>query len=218
MLRQAHDELVAQGYLRDVRTDGARANITVTYDFASLDDPDPALVRLLVEAGVGAPQANKLARERADRIEDVVAYVRGEQNARPRAIRKPGALIFDMLTHPEKYVLPEHAEPQGAVQVRAKDDQIRRSEEEAVLQAEAQARELLAQTPQEQWRQARPTLKILLAKHLPGPAWEAFERACLDGRLLAGHVVNEFTAAQVNLTLQPYIEQLRAKLRDQQDT
>lgn len=212
-LSEAHEELAAQGYLRDVRVGGSRATTELTYDFASLDDPDPALVRLLVESGVAAPAAHKLAKEKSDRVEEVVRYVRDIMREKPGSVRKPGGLINDMLQRPEKYVLdarPLAADPEARrEESRAR---IRAAEDEAQQRTEHERRELLAAPPQVQWERTRRSLKLLLGKQLPGTQWDALERACLSGQVHAGALLQDLSAAQARLELQAFVDDLRDTL------
>ncbi|WP_221091401.1 replication initiator protein A [Deinococcus aquaedulcis] len=213
-LNEAHEELVAQGYLRDVRVAGTRATTTLTYVFASLDDPDPALVRLLVDSGVAAPAANKLAKEKGDRVEEVVRYVQATMREKPGSVRKPGGLINDMLQRPEKYVLsaprPDHNPEEGREKSRAR---IQAAEIEAQRRTELERLELLAASSQTQWERTRRPLKLLLSKQLSAAQWDALERACQTGQLQAGSLLHELSAAQARLELQAFVDRLRDTLR-----
>ncbi|WP_102125927.1 replication initiator protein A [Deinococcus planocerae] len=212
-LNEAHEELAAQGYLRDVRVSGARVNTALTYVFASLDDPDPALVRLLVDSGVAAQAANKLAKEKGDRVEEVVRYVQRVMREKPGSVRKPGGLVYDMLQNPDKYVLDAPARVadtgQRCEESRAR---VRAAEEEAQQRTEQERRELLAAPPEVQWERTRRSLKMQLGKQLPGEQWNALERACLSGRVLAGALLQDLSAAQARLELQAFVDHLRDDL------
>lgn len=209
-LGEAHDELVAQGYLRDVTTSGARGTMALRYEFASPDDPDPTLVRLLVANGVAAPAANKLAKTYESRVEDVVRHVQYQRSIGKKP-RNPGGLIRDMLVQPEKYVLdpgPEPVETRDGTQER-----LLAAERSAQLHIDAQRHELLSLPPAAQWQKSRGALKLQLGKQLPGPLWEALERACQRGEIEAGVLVQDLSVALARLELQQFVDNLRERLR-----
>jgi len=209
-LGEAHEELAAQGYLRDVRGAGSRASAALTYDFASLDDPDPALVRLLVDSGVAAQAANKLAKEKGERVEEVVQYVQQVMREKPGSVRKPGGLINDMLQHPDKYVLNNASgAPKARPQQEDHQAQIRAAEAVAEQRTELERRELEAASSEVQWERTRRSLRMLLGKQLPSAQWDALERACLEGRIQPAVLLRDLSTAQARLELQGYVNNLR---------
>lgn len=213
-LNEAHQELVAQGYLRDVRLTGARASTVLTYEFANPDDPDPALVQLMVAHGVAAPAANKLAKEHEGRVDEAVKYVQEQMLLRPGKVRNPGGLIRDVLEHPEKYEIMSSSGTRPAPGPSREDIQarLRVTEDEAQRHAEAQQRELMTLPAEVQWERSRRALKLQMGKQLSPPLWDVLERACLRGDILAGELLRDLSVALARLELQQFIDDLRDRL------
>lgn len=211
---EAHEELVEQRYLREVKISGKPRERLLTYIFAGQDDPDPALVRLLCARGVSSVMANKLAREAPDRVEEALAFVEF-QRRQPSGVKRESALIVDYLTKPGKYVWEP---PQKATVVREdvwaerSRQQTTAAEDEAARQAEQENQALLASPPEVQWTAAQATLKVWLKNHLTARESARLEQACRAGEILAAQLCKDLVAANMSLNLQTYIEDLRRRL------
>ncbi|WP_027483342.1 replication initiator protein A [Deinococcus pimensis] len=216
-LGEAHDELVEQRYLRDVRVTGTRSEPLLTYVFAGKDDPDPALVRLLRARGVSSQMANKLARETPDRVEEAIKFVE-YQKRQPSGVKREAAVIVDYLTHPGKYLWeqPEVIKPaDDDIRVERSRQRVLAEEDAAAREAERAAEELLAAPPEVQWRSVQASLKVMLKMpgHLTTREWERLEQLCLRGERSAVRLRRELAAASASMSLQSYIEELRSDLR-----
>lgn len=212
-LSEAHDELISINYLRDVSSSGSRKGLSLQYEFFNPDDPDPALLRLLVTNGVASQVANKLAKTYESRIEDAVHFVLNEKS-RGNKIKSTAAMIVDVLQQPDKYVIPE---ARTTISVVSPDNQSRDRlaavEKAAQAQADAERHELLNLPPPLQWEKVRRSLKLQLGKQLPGSLWDSLERACQQGEIHAGKLAQDLSIAQARLELQKFIDELRDRLK-----
>lgn len=115
VLQPAHDELRERGILLDVELKGRGKAQELTYVFASTDRlPDPELLRALTKRGMYPAVAGKYLTEHPDPVPVQLAIRRFD--AYPGRKQNSGALLRDMLVHPERYaeVLPL---PQSTSQV-----------------------------------------------------------------------------------------------------
>lgn len=215
-LEEAHQELIAQGYLESVETGGGRGTAQITYRFRTEDTPDPALVQALREAGVSAPRANVLAKQYPDRVEEAIAFLRLRRSTSPTPIRNPGGLIADFLEHPEKYTLPEEAVPAPHVdpdETRARQERQQEAQERAAQQQfEEEQQVLLALPPGGQWEAAEATLRTLLRRRLREGEWSALETACKTGTLSATSLVREASTHAARGALPEFVKGLRERL------
>lgn len=213
-LDAAHDELCAAGYLADIHIEGRGQNQHLEYVFRQESDPDPALVRLLRENRVGAPQAVQLATEFPQRIETAVAYY--EQLKRQgKVMRNPPGFIADIITNPEKYefpsglgVTPSEEGGQGTLKARIADSELQAQQEH-----EARLAALLTLPPEQQWKQVGPTLLLLLKKSLAADEKRLLEAYCCSGELQAARLSHEATRAGAALDLQSFADDLKTRLR-----
>lgn len=114
VLEPAHEELIANHYLQDIRVTGRGQGTQLEYIYMTEADPDPALVRLLREQGVGGPRAVQLARDHAERIHEAVEFLQYRRTAGGTPIRIAGGLLSDFLVNREKYeFVPGFLVPQG---------------------------------------------------------------------------------------------------------
>ncbi|WP_084474841.1 replication initiator protein A [Deinococcus pimensis] len=215
-LCEAHEELVAQRYLAEVRIEGSRRNTSITYVFSAHQQADPHLVRLLISVGVAAPQANKLACEAPERVEDVVDYVKRQVVRRPDQLRSPAGLVVDMLNHPDKYVLEDRFSAistsggQASVRNTTLVDLAERAAAEA---AERERVKLSGLRPHEQWEHVRSSLKVLIGKRLRQNDWARMEDACCQGVLNALEIKHEYISAQAQQKTESYMEELLSRLQ-----
>lgn len=219
-LEEAHQELIAQGYLEGVETGGGRGATQITYRFRTQDTPDPALVQALREAGVSAPRANVLAKQYPDRVEEAIAFLRLRRSTSPTPIRNPGGLIADVLEHPEKYALPgdasqsaQSAPPTDAGETRVRQERQQEAQEQAAQQQfEVEQQVLLALPPGGQWEAAEATLRTLLRRRLREGEWTALETACKAGTLSATSLVREASTHAARGALPEFVGDLRGRL------
>lgn len=211
-LKEAHEELIAVHYLSDVTTNGSRSGTSLHYAFFNPDDPDPALLRLLISNGVGSQVANQLAKTHESRVEEAVRFVT-HQKAMGAKVRSSAAMIVDVLKNPEKYVFPESL---AIVSSAPSEDTTRQrlaaAERAAQTQAEAEREELLNLSPPLQWERARRSLKLQIGKQLSTPLWDALERACQRGDIHAAQLVKDLSIAQARVELQQFMDDLRRQL------
>jgi plasmid replication initiation protein len=104
-LRRVNAELVAKGYLSDVTEAGRGRKMTMSYTLrlmpAAADPaPDPALVRLLLDAGIYSLPAERFVRALGEEVRDVIDRFRKAQAARP--LTDPAAYLARMLTQAVK--------------------------------------------------------------------------------------------------------------------
>jgi hypothetical protein len=105
-LEAAHEELKAVGDLTDIKVMARGQDQHLMYLFRQESEPDPALVQLLREQRISAPRAVQLATEYPQRVEQAVVYA--EQLRRQgKPPRNPPGFIADVISNPDKYVLPE---------------------------------------------------------------------------------------------------------------
>lgn len=216
-LDEAHQELIAQGYLEEVRPEGRRGQLTVTYVFRAADAPDPSLVQALREAGVSAPRANVLAKQYPDRVPGALTFLEHRRSVSTTPVRNPGGLLADYLEHPEKYVVPEGVGPTPAEEperVRERQARDRKAQEQAAQQQfEAEQQVLLSLPPEEQWAAAAPTLRTLLFRRLREGEWPELERLCREGDLSATSLVREASAYAARGQLPEFLASLRQQFR-----
>jgi len=214
-LDEAHQELIAQGYLQDVTPAGKRGQLTLTYQFRGEDAPDPSLVQALREAGVSAPRANVLAKLYAERVPTALALVRHRRETSTTPIRNPGGLIADYLEHPEKYVLPTAVPQEKDPEQIERQRRQREAQEQAVQQQfETQQQMLLTLSPEQQWESAAPTLKTLLLRRLQEGEWGQIEQLCRQGSISATGLVREASAHAARGQWTEFLITLRQRLNN----
>ncbi|GHF63600.1 plasmid replication initiation protein [Deinococcus metalli] len=210
-LAPAHDELRSIGYLADVVITGRGTAQTIRYHFAEAGAPDPALVDLLIGAGVGRTAAASLVGDHGDRVEIAVAFVRHRQ--REGGVKNPAGLVVDFLRNDGKYVLPEHlgtARP-SVTAVRAVEA-LQRAEELADQETLRERSRVAALSPSQQYDEVRPSLRLLL-KPLGKDLMEVFEERCRTGVLLALDERDQAAAAMADLRIQEHLDALRKRLQ-----
>lgn len=214
-LDAAHGELSAAGYLIDIHVQGRGQQQRLEYIFRQADDPDPTLVRLLREHRIGAPRAVQLAAQYPDRVEQAVAYFE-HLKRQGKAVRNPPGLIADIITHPEKYELPHElrrAQPMDEGNSGPPKIDLLRSEQEAHQEHEAQLAARLGLDPEQQWKAASATLLLLLKKSLSADERTLLEARCRSGELQAAQLAHDASRAAATLTLQQFVDDLKASLR-----
>lgn len=194
-LQSAHEELEANAYLEGVEFMGRGQQQEIIYHFRASDAPDRALVTLLTEQYIPRKQAEQLARAYPERVEEAVRYV--QLRRQEGKVKSPGALTSDILRNPDKYnlSLPELAPVRPAV-----DLKVVSAAEEAKADAKFrdQQQVLLSQEPPQQWEASRPTLKLLIGKHVSDRAFQELQRRCETGEISATELTRELTALSTN--------------------
>ena len=210
-LQAAHDELTAQGYLTDVEIAGRGQKTRLTYHFRKQDDPDPALVGLLLEAdfGLSLPVAQQFAAEYPDRVEKAIRFVQARRQAGHPPVRSPAGLLRRVLEDRERYQL-EEPEVEAALPDHFPPPTAQDAEWEAEQAARSQA--LLEAPPAEQWRTCRASLKLVLGSHFSAEQWKRFEQACLSGQWSAAELLQEATRAAAHLEMQEFVAGLQGAL------
>ncbi len=104
-LGAAHEELLANHYLERAVIEGRGKTAVAHYTFADVDAADPALVRLLRNAGVTVARATALAGQHPERVEEALRFLE-HRRAMQSGVRNPGGLVADFLEYPAKYDLP----------------------------------------------------------------------------------------------------------------
>lgn len=189
------------------------------YVFRKDGDPDPALVAQLMgaELNVSLPVAQELARDYPAHIERALAFVQHRRAVAGSSspVRNPVGLLRSVLKDPDRYLLtdfPESPNPNGRTQ-RTLRRQGHEREQLAVQQRfEAQKAALEQASPQEQWRDCRASLKLLLNKHLSSSQWNVLEHRCQAGQTSASALLHTASQAAANLELTQFVDDLKADL------
>ncbi|WP_102127934.1 replication initiator protein A [Deinococcus planocerae] len=215
-LEPAHEELIANNYLSDLRMTGRGQATVLEYLYVTKADPDPGLVRLLREQGVGGPRAVQLARDHADRIHEAVEFLRYRRLAGGTPIRNPGGLLADFLVNRAKYEFEPSSPTDPGIQaahasaVLERQQQAEREAERAVAaQREATSR----LPPAEQWREERGALLLMLRRVLSAEDLARLEAQAVAGTLLATDLSRRATAARARGEWNEFVEALRRRLR-----
>lgn len=201
VLEPAHEELTANGYLRDLVVSGRGQSTTLEYRFLTEADPDPALVRLLREHGVGAPRAVQLAREYPTLIPEAVAFLRHRRESGGVPVRSPGGLIADFLVNRDKYeyesTLLSDASGASTALHREKALAAQQAAEQEAERAAAEKRAtILRLSPVEQWQAEGTTLKVLLRRELTSVQHSRLEALALSGTILAAELARQANKAR----------------------
>lgn len=214
VLEPAHEELIANHYLQDIRVTGRGQGTQLEYIYMTETDPDPALVRLLREQGVGGPRAVQLARDHAERIHEAVEFLQYRRTAGGTPIRNAGGLLSDFLVNREKYeFVPGLLVPQGErVQPSLALERQREAEQQAEQAAVAKREALSRLPPAEQWREERGTLLLMLRRVLSGEELALLEAQAVAGTVLATELSSQATAARARGEWAGFIEGLRQRL------
>ncbi|MEF2279431.1 replication initiator protein A [Deinococcus sp. YIM 134068] len=215
VLEPAHEELIANHYLQDIHITGRGQNTQLEYVYMTEADPDPGLVRLLREQGVGGPRAVQLARDHADRIHEAVEFLQHRRMAGGTPIRNPGGLLSDFLVNREKYEFdPGILAPQGdrTVQSSLALERQREAERQAEQAAAAKREALSRLPPAEQWREERGALLFMLRRVLNGEELALLEAQAVAGTLLATELSGQATAARARGEWEGFVEGLRRRL------
>lgn len=215
-LTPAHEELIAAGYLQEVLLEGRGKKQTLTYRFQNDNAPDPALVEMLIGAGFARGAATEMVKVHEDRIEPAVSYARHRKEAGYQ-VRSMTGLIVDILKNPDRYVLPSTQSVNTVALTEIARLHVEQAEEQAHKEFEAQQAQLKTLTPAEQYQEAKPALNLLLKKHLSKEELKLLEQACLSGRIQAAELKDQVTLATGRLTLNQFIQDLKASLNKSQN-
>ncbi|PTA66939.1 replication initiator protein A [Deinococcus arcticus] len=210
VLQPAHDELRERGILLDVEVNGRGKAQELTYVFAPTDRlPDPDLLKALTQRGMYPAVAGKYLSEHPDPVPIHLALRRFD--AYPGKKQNAGALLRDMLIHPERYaeVVPVQAdEPRPAPAAKVLGDM-----EAATVEAQ-QIEELQALSPERQLTR----LERLLTFARVTPLLSVLDRDRLRTAVLAGQldVVTVVRLVTRDITQAPAdkAERLRSLLPD----
>ena len=213
-LSAAHDELLANNYLASVNVEGRGQAAVAHYEFMDTDGPDPALVVMLRQAGVTATRASVLASQYPERVEAALDFLAERQRVARGTVRNPGGLIADFLGHPEKYELPQEAQPDQRRKARAALSEEDRSRAEQAAQAaeEERLRALQAAPSEQQWERSRSTLHLMLRKHLSADEWRRLEMLVRRGDIDVVTLSRELVAATARTQLRERVDELRVQL------
>jgi len=211
VLGAAHEELQANNYLDSIEVEGRGSAQVLNYHFRTAGSADPSLVRLLRDVGVSAVRAEQLAAAHPKQVELAVRYV--QQRQKINQIRNPGGLVADILTNPDKYVLPEAAVAPVPVCV---SSQRRPFEEEAKAEeAYRQRHQMLLQLePQVQWEESKATLKLLLKSALSAQQFERLAERCQSGQVMAAELASDLSRAAAQNHKEEVLKDLIELLRD----
>lgn len=196
-LKAAHDELLANQYLEEATIEGRGTKAVAFYRFSDTNTADRALVVMLRQAGVTVARATALASRYPDRVEEALRFL--EHRRAKGSVRNPGGLVADFLENPGKYDLPAEYEPPELKHAeRQKDllDSQGAAEREAAQQVEQTLTRLAAESPEVQWQAQRPTLALLLKKHLKADQWADLERLVLAGTINAVELGRDLVRVQ----------------------
>lgn len=212
-LDAAHQELLANNYLKSAAFEGRGQKAVAVYEFTDLEAPDPALVILLRQAGVTVARAAALASRHPDRVEDAVRFL--EHRRKSGSVRNPGGFVADFLENPDKYDLPaEFVTPdsQREERLRLAQERQRAVDQAARRAADDSLAQLELRSPAEQWEAQRSALRVLLKKHLNAEQWHHLERLVLEGAVNAVHLTRSLAAASVASELPEKIASLKRPL------
>ncbi|MXV21948.1 replication initiator protein A [Deinococcus xianganensis] len=181
VLQPAHDELRERGILLDVEVTGRGKSQELTYVFAPVERlPDEELLRALTKRGMYPAVAGKYLTEHPDPTPVHLALRRFD--AYPGRKQNAGALLRDMLVHPERYaevvLLPPEVEPRAALPAAAVADEATDEVESRQLQ------EFQALSPERQLTRLERLLTFAKVTPLLSPT----DRDRLRTALLAGQV------------------------------
>ncbi|GGM51973.1 hypothetical protein GCM10008956_30030 [Deinococcus arenae] len=181
VLQPAHDELRERGILLDVEVTGRGKSQELTYVFAPVERlPDEELLRALTKRGMYPAVAGKYLTEHPDPVPVHLALRRFD--AYPGRKQNAGALLRDMLVHPERYAevvpLPPEVEPRAARPATAVADEATDEVESRQLQ------EFQALSPERQLTRLERLLTFAKVMPLLSPT----DRDRLRTALLAGQV------------------------------
>lgn len=209
VLQPAHEELEANAYLEGIEFEGRGAKQVLHYHFRVEPSLDPHLVRAVRELGISEVRAQTLVKghqQAPERVLASVEYVRAQKN-----VRSPGALLADMLTHPEKYILPEGT-TRGTLASAAPRPDLRVLEQQIEREQEVRQRQLLELPPAEQWRANQTTLRFMLKAYLSTPQLQHLEEACVSGRLSASQLAHDLSVATARAARADLVHTLMAEL------
>lgn len=181
VLQPAHDELRERGILLDVEVTGRGKSQELTYVFAPVERlPDEELLRALTKRGMYPAVAGKYLTEHPDPAPVHLALRRFD--AYPGRKQNAGALLRDMLVHPERYAkvvpFPPEVEPRAALPATAVADEVTDEVESRQLQ------EFQALSPERQLTRLERLLTFAKVTPLLSPT----DRDRLRTALLAGQV------------------------------
>jgi plasmid replication initiation protein len=220
VLEPAHDELTANGYLRDLVVTGRGQSTTLEYVFLTEADPDPALVRMLREQGVGGPRAVQLARDHPDLIPEAVAFLRHRREFGGVPVRSPGGLMADFLVNRDKYEYESTSPGISSAPADARREKALAAQREAEQEAERAAAEkrsrVLLLSPVEQWQAEATTLKLLLRRELSSLQHARLEALALSGAILAAELAQQASRARAGTAAdwQAFVAALRDQLTE----
>lgn len=192
VLQPAHTELMERGILRDVEVSGRGKAQALTYIFAASDRlPDPDLLRALTKRGMYPAVAGKYLVEHPDPAPVELAIRRFD--AYPGRKQNAGALLRDMLVHPERYadviLMPADVEPHGA-----RSGTSERTEQDTDAVQIKQQEELQSLPPDRQLARLEHMLAFAkLTPHLSVIDRDRLRTAILSGALPAIDVVGLIT-------------------------
>lgn len=205
-IQPAHEELIQIGYLQSVTFLGRGVKQQVTYAFnpqTTEEEPHLAFRAELEALGLKPPSLrNTLGGLQASEVERRLIKARSVLDSYGTPPRNPAAVAADVLKNPEKYdaqapLLPAHTPVNATSAIKA-------------LKPTLPKAEMLAppETPESQLK----TLRFLLKAHLSVTEVDALQMATREGRLDAGELIREASAARATLGMQDFVADLQRRL------
>lgn len=190
VLQPAHEELQIKGVLREVTCEGRGKAQHLTYHFTPLRHaPDPELLRALVERGMFPGVAGRHLTDHPD--PEPVRLALRRFDAYPGQKQNRGALLRDMLLHPERYddvtVAPQSVASSDRLK---RQPSVEETEAEAVAEREKQRQALMALPLSKQLTRVNNQLKLSgLLKVMTPEQIDAVSRAITHNKVSAYEVV-----------------------------
>lgn len=213
-LQAAHEELLANNYLEEALIEGRGQKAVASYRFSDVHTADRALVVMLRQAGVTVARATTLASRHPERVEEALQFLE-RRRRNTGGVRNPGGLVADFLENPEKYELPHDFVTPEVKQSQSRQKLLQEekaAEIQAAQQAEENLKRLEGESPTVQWQAERPTLQLLLKKHLKADQWAELERRVLAGEINAVSLARELSRAQGKADVNQRITSLKRQL------
>ncbi|ULH17481.1 replication initiator protein A (plasmid) [Deinococcus sp. KNUC1210] len=205
-IEPAHEELLEIGYLKAVEYEGRGAKQQVIYRFSLLtteEEPHVAFRTELEALGLKAPSLRTvLGSLDTAEVQRRLAKARQVLASYGTPPRNPAAVAADVLKNPEKYEAQAALLPLSHAPVR------KGAGSSAVRETAVKEPPVLLPTGEDQMK----TLRFLLKAHLSVTEIDALQAATRDGRLDAGTLIREASAARAALGMQAFIDDLRRQL------
>ncbi|GAA4001211.1 replication initiator protein A [Deinococcus rubellus] len=189
VLQPAHHELVERGILQTIELEGKGKTQKLTYVFTPVEHlPDPELLQALIQRGMYPAVAGKYLTDQPDL--SAIRLALGRFDAYPSKKNNAGALLRDMLMHPERYAEVASFPPAAETKATPRKKPSATDESEAAS-VEAQQRAELQTLPRE--KQAERLERQLsfsgVTLHLTVMMRDQLRAAVLNGQLSVPQVI-----------------------------